>query len=361
MSRSRRLVLSSPIAVLLSFVVAGTALGLTWSPRVPVGDFLGGLARIGPSSAVATYFASNSTSYSVFARRSTTSGASWDPAQTLSTNGTNPAVAALDPYIDVVWEQNKRIRYVRSINSGASFGSSSAVSPKGGLAGNPSVARGPNGLVAIAWQDENTNIDKVIVSTDGGTNFGPIANFATTYQGSTTAVAAGDGVVYLGYQSDYSVISVTRSTNGGIAWATPTNASTNAQGYYGELSIVASSTHAYLAYDDINTASSSWGTVRYRRSVDSGATWSTERQLSPTSYKTDHPQIDLYNGVLRAVYGRKTGVGAATYFQKSTDGLNWSAPQLVDSHGDWPFVSDAGNVIVLLQGLDGHAYVRTGS
>jgi hypothetical protein len=33
---------------------------------------------------------------------------------------------------------------------------------------------------------------------------------------------------------------------------------------------------------------------------------------------------------------------------------------LVDSQGDWPFVTDAGNVIVLFQG-NGHAYVRTGS
>ena len=93
MSRSRRLVLSSPIAALLSFVVAGTALGLTWSPRTALstgGGFPEGIARLNATSVVATYWQNDLSRRDIDVRRSTTSGTSWEAPKTLSTDGTNP-------------------------------------------------------------------------------------------------------------------------------------------------------------------------------------------------------------------------------------------------------------------------------
>jgi hypothetical protein len=366
MPRMRRVVSSAPVGVVLSLAVAGTALGLSWSGRIPLtssgNGFGDGIDQLDASSAVMSFVEWNGDGYNVGVRRSTTSGTSWDSPQILSTNGFDSDVAALSPYVDVVFEQNNRVRYVRSVNDGASYGPPMALSPKSrAFPINLSVARGPGGLVVVAWQNGNTNVVKVRVSTDNGVSFGSTTNFATNIQDEGTAVAAGNGVVYLAYKTEFDTLMVTRSTNGGVNWDPPVTATTSAYSVVDEFSLAAAGDHVYLAYSNINTAHPAWGTVRYRRSLDSGQTWSNERQLSPAAWKTEHPQIDLRNGVLRAVYGRRTSSGISIYFQKSNDGLNWGGAQLVDPNAHDPFVTYAGKVIVLFEVGTGNAYVRTGS
>jgi len=361
MSVQRRVFISAPVGVALAIIIAGTALGLTWSPRFPVGEFVGGLSRMGPNSAVSTDYGPNGTSYSVGVWRSTNGGASWTDGLTLSGDGIEPAISALDQYVDVVWLENNRVRYARSVNSGISYLPSVALSPKSNVALNESVARGPNGLVVVAWQNDNTNAIKAVVSTDFGASFGPIASFPVSVPDVNTAVAAGSGVVYLAYPSDYQTLMVARSTNGGVSWALPATVTTQLENPLShQFALSASADHVYVAYNDVNPTFPKWGTVRYRRSIDSGATWSAPAQISPASYKAYHPSIDLYKGVIRAVYGRKNGPSLWIEFQKSTDGVNWSAPQLVDANGIQPFVTDAGHVIVLFED-SGHSYVRHGT
>lgn len=359
MSRSRRLVLSGPVGVAFALIVAGTALGVTWNQRFPVGDFVGGLSRMGANSAVSTEYGPNGTSYSVGVWRSTNGGTTWTDGLTLSGDGINPAISALDPYVDVVWLENDQVRYARSVNSGISYLPSVAVSPKSYSAINESVAHGPNGLVVIAWQNDTTNAVKVVVSTDYGAHFGAIKSFPVSVQDVNTAVAVGSGVVYLAYPSNYQNLMVTRSTNGGVSWSSPVTVTTQlTNSLANEFSLSAAADHVYIAYSDVNPTYPNWGIVRYRRSIDSGATWSAPAPISPASYKAFHPSIDLYKGVLRAVYVRKNGPSFWIEFQKSTDGVNWSAPQIVDARGIEPFVTDAGHVIVLFED-NGQSYIRS--
>jgi hypothetical protein len=343
--------------------VASTALGLTWSPRTALstgGGLPQGIARLNSTSVVATYWQNDVSRHDIDVRRSTTEGTSWEAPKTLSTDGNEAAIAALDPFVDVVWTQTDRIRYARSIDSGVTYGSSTAISPKGSNAQNPSVARGPGGIVVIAWQNSNTEAIKVRVSTDDGANFGITTSFATTANNQGTAVAAGQGVVYLAYKSAYGVLKVTRSTNDGATWDTPATVTVEATTLLDEFSLTAAANHVYLLYADVNTSVGVGGTIRYRRSLDSGATWRSARQISASDWKTAQPAADLYNGVLYLVYQRHVPAKWRVYFQKSTDGLHWTTPEVVDLNGVTPEVAYAGTVVVLFGGGK-DVQVRTGS
>jgi len=371
MSRLHRAALSTPIALLLALAVAHVAFALTWSARHSLtssgSGAVGGIAHLDGSSAVISYLDRTSdTTFTVDVRRTTTNGTTWNSPQTLATDGDDSDVAAMAPFVDVIWTQHGRVRYARSSNSGVSFGTSVALSPKGGEAINIDVARGSgglggNGVVIVAWQNGKTEAVNVRVSNDGGSTFGSASSFASNFPPEGTSVAAGDGVVYLAYHTTEKTIKVRRSTDAGQTWSAPVTITSNADEVFDDFSITAIADHAYIAYSDLNPAQPSWGTIRYRRTTNSGASWAAERQLSPASWKAGRPQAELNDGVLRVVYEKNVATGTSVEYQKSSDGLHWSSPQLVDSDGAFPCVTYAGNVIVPFDGGDTDVYVRTGS
>ena len=363
---SRRSALAVPGAILLSLLIASQTLAAhTWSARIALttsgGGFPFGVIGLNSTTAVAAYVEWNGSGYDVNVKRSTTSGSSWTGPITLSTDGYFPAISGMDPFVDVAWEQNGVVRYARSIDGGVSYLPSIALS-------NPafpldvSVARGAGGLVVVAWQNGNSNAIRARVSTDGGVSFGPTAAFTSNIQSQGTSVAAGDGVVYVAYKTRYYRLVVRRSLDGGATWSAPFVATSDAYGVHGNFSITAVDDHAYLAFTD-DHPSNAWGTVRYRRTLDSGANWSSERNLAPSTWKTESPDIELQGGGLRAAFNRRGSGGSccSIYYRQSTNGLTWATSEFVDSSGFDPSLTKAGNVIVLFQVGTGDAVVRTGS
>lgn len=361
-ARWRRSAWAVPGAVLLSLALAGQALAFAWSAPIPLtssGSGFGfGIAAVNNTTAVAVYVEWNGSWYDIKVKRSTTSGSSWSGPITLSTDGYSPDVAALDPFVDVVWESNGRVRYARSVNGGVSYSPSIPLSPSGKFPINLSVARGPTGLVIVAWQNGNTNNILTRVSTDGGVTFGAADVFASNIQDMGTSVAAGEGVVYLAYKTEYWELVVRYSNDGGVSWTSPSQMTANGYGVVDQFDITAQGTHAYLAYTVRNKYYPAWGSVKYRRSLNSGASWSAQRVLSPPRWKTWFPEITLQDGVVRAAYGRRV---SGIYYQQSTDGLNWSMAEQVASDAHDPYVTKTNNVIVLYEVGTGDAYVKTGS
>jgi hypothetical protein len=126
--------------------------------------------------------------------------------------------------VDVVWALNDRIRYARSGNSAESFAAVVALSPTGLKVADPSVGRGPNGLVVVAWLQVTRTpcCDapwKVVarVSKDGGSTFGPVKVLGRGWQ---VVAAAGKGVAYVAIDAlmDGETLVVRRTTDGGMTW-----------------------------------------------------------------------------------------------------------------------------------------------
>ncbi len=361
--RISRVGLSVPIAVLLSLLIASQALaGHLWGTGFPLSSsgagFGKGIVGLNSTTAVATYVEWNGTSYDVNVRRSTDGGDSFDAPLTLSTNGYPAAIAGLDPFVDVVWSQNGRVKYARSVNGAVSFSPSMRLSTNG-FAINLSVARGPGGLVIVAWQNGNTNVVKTRVSTDGGVTFGAATIFPTSVQDMGTSVAAGTGVVYLAYKLTTGQLRARTSIDGGVTWSTEFIVTDDGYGVDDQFDFTADGTTAYLAYTVNNVYQPGFGAVRYRRTTDSGLNWSGERNLAPPKQQTEFPEILVQGSVVRAVYARRFNTYHVVYHQ-SVDGVNWKAPEPLNTGHD-PYVAYAGKIDVMYEVGTGDSYVRTGT
>jgi hypothetical protein len=360
--RIARLAVSVPVAPLLSLLIATQVLAHTWSAPIPLtfaGEGFGkGVLGLNSTTAVAVYVEWNGSWYDVKVKRSTNSGDSWSAPKTLSTNGYPADIAGLDPFVDVVWIQNGRVKYARSINGGVTYGPSMRIS-QGGFPLHAVVARGPGGLVIVAWDNGNTNAIKVRVSTDGGVTFGPPTVYATSQQDMGVSVAAGDGVVYLAYKLTTAKLRVRRSTDGGVTWSGASTVTNDGYGVVDQFDLTAQDDHAYIAYTIHNPTHPAWGAVRYRRTLNSGASWSGEMNLAPQSQKTEFPEVTLQDGVLRAVYSRR-GATYGSWYRQSSNGTSWSTPEFVSAGND-PYVAYAGQIIVLYVDGTANTNVRTGT
>jgi hypothetical protein len=364
------------IAAFLSLLLASQTVAAAWSQPIALTSSgkaaAGDLVTLGSSQVIAAY----QNKGRIVVRRSTNSGVTWLSPVRLADNvdADHPAIAGKGTKVDVVWAKNDRVRYARSTNSGASFGTPVALSPKNRLVQGPTVARGPNGLVVVAWMqvtrlsdiggDAPWNIH-ARVSTNGGASFRPARILG---QGWQVVAAAGNGVAYVAFDglrdrivdngmvSD-PVIHVWRTLDGGASWKAPAHlrVETTLRGMWG-ISITAAGKHAYLAYTDTiddDGATPLW--IRYRRTTDKGKTWSAARDVtSPTGHDTFDPQISLKGGVVRAIYARGPWFAQTVYYAQSGNGLNWTSAAKVSPRVDEhpAGVGHATRIIVLYTGFD---------
>lgn len=317
---------SATAAVLLSMLIAGQSAAATWAAPIQLtasGEAFvaGGLVGL-PASSVVVAAYHNKTN--VVVRRSLDSGATWLAPVRLSRSGGEPAIAGRGQSVDVVWRQNTTsaqvIRYARSTDGGATFSSPLSLSSGTGSAWWPSVARGRDGLVAVAWYDNSDIYDakiRVRVSTNGGTSFGPPTTIVRAPDANVT-VAAGRGVVYALYSTWNGPLRVKRSFDGGHSWSSAKTVSEQGFG-----SITAAGSTAYVAYN-------SGGKLVYRRTTNKGDTWSSEANLSAKG--GFGAKLSLKGGVVRAIFLRyvdEEHEQRAIFYRQSKDGVNWTKAQRV--------------------------------
>jgi hypothetical protein len=364
----RRRIATLPVAFGLSLVLAGQSLAATWSGPIQLTTsgiaFAEGVATVGSSTVLAVYSEHSPEmpdfpfEYAVRLRRSVDSGATWAPHIELASKGFEPDIAARGSKVDVVWTTGGRVRYARSQNGGQAFGSTIALSPTGlPFAVNPSVARGPNGLVAVAWENLNTQVAKVRVSTNGGASFGPMTNVASVAYDLGVKVAVGDGAIHVGFAADFDELQVISSTDEGVSWSLPSTITNDLYGIHDDFDLVAAGDLVYVAFTTESPAGDP--RVKLRGSTDSGANWTAETRLSPAGWNAWEPDLSLTGGVLRAVFTRLSP--QRVFYRESADGISWTAAEKVARPGYEASVGFATDIIVLYRIGTGDVFARTGS
>jgi hypothetical protein len=303
------------------------------------------VVRTGPSHAVAIWVASGA-SREVIMRRTADGGETWTTPVSLASNtGLYPSLSASGARVDVAYVgfttcpgggDASRAFYRRSLDGGATWQPPRALSSACSRVEDLDVARHPSGQVTVVWTHTYSGRILARTSTDGGLTFGPTRFVAQTDNGDRDSVpgsryiytgdpqlAIGWGVTYLAYSADNDILAVSRSSDGGMTWSEGRRLSRSAS--TGRYSIVATGHAAIIGYT--NRASGRAQAV-YRRTTDSGATWSSTRVLTTGASGTfsKSPQFAYHAGTLAAIV--KAGMPGASpiWHRQSTDfGMTWSA------------------------------------
>jgi hypothetical protein len=335
---ARRLGASTLAALGLTLVIASSAIAASWSAPDRLSSsgwvFQADVATMGASNAVAVYVESDGTEGSdeLWLRRTTDGGVTWGVPLLVAAHGHSPAVAAEGMNVDVVWNgPNGRVRYARSTDGGQTFGAARFLSPLGRFAWRPAVARGPDGTVAVMYEDVQNGNVAVRVSTDSGASFAAADILSGSGGEMGLAVAIGDGVIYAAYSVGYERLRLKRSLNNGMSWSDAARITNNL--WDDGFSLTAEGAHAYIAYTGPNDFPN-FSQVRYRRTLDGGAHWSSTMPLASRDWTTSDPDLGLAGGVLHAVFALCAAdidycAGYWAIYRRSTDGVTWGKPRAV--------------------------------
>jgi len=181
------------------------------------------------------------------------------------------------------------------------------------------------------WQDPAADSDAdvlVRVSTDGGSTFtdGPTTSAAS-------AIAVGDGVIYVLFVAEDGTVSLTRSVDEGRSWGAPAIVAADGTDDYG-VSITAEGDEAYAAFR-VSRGSNHW--IQVVRTTDRGATWSSPLDVTLAAGWSYGHVISLQAGTARLAYSYclladcEATEGVA--YRESIDGAPWSSPELVAGTG----------------------------
>ena len=323
---------------LLLLLVAQPVLAVTWGPAIrlsSMSNYQPRIFRTGPTSALTVYQRGSF----AYARRSVDSGKTWSaPVQIASAIRLNFSAAASGSKVDIAYVRQvktssgttNRLYYRRSLDGGATWKASKAMTSSTSNIIDQAVARHASGRVSITWTGYSTGRLYLRTSSDGGATFGSaqyIAKTANWEPGehpmyySQPSIAIGTGVTYVAYLSDTNTMSVRRTKDNGLTWSSPTKISTSTDAPF---ELVATGSSALLGYT--STAS---GTMQaaYRLTTDKGSTWSSKKALSSSTNGrfSTRPQFALKGGVLAVVFKHGTPGNSPVWYRQSTDfGLTWS-------------------------------------
>ena len=275
----------------------------------------------------------------IYYRRSTNGGISWSAVQRLTyTSGYSaaPAVAvdgSGNPH--VVWQDNTsgnaEIYYKKSTNGGATWTTAKRLTSTSGLSQNPDIAIDGSGNPHVVWQDNTPGNVEVYYkkSADGGATWAANQRLTWTAGGSVFPVigAGPSGRIHLAWQDGSggnSEIYYKRSTNSGASWTANQRLTWNSGESEAPAIGVLSSGNPHIVWRDNSAGNYE---VYYRKSSDAGTTWAAGQRLTWTSGISYAPDLAVGpTSRLSVVWADSTPGNSEVYVKRSANwGTSWAA------------------------------------
>lgn len=283
--------------------------------------------------------------YDIFFRRSTDSGATWQPTVNLSTNpghSYTPQIAVSGSNVYIAWTQSSSdgtltdVFFRGSTDNGATWGPKIKLSNTGTLfifATFDIAAHGSN--VYITWEDDASADVFLRRSVDSGATWKAIRNMSNNAGDSFDPQVAASGsnvhVVWYDNTPGKSEILLARSTDNGATWKAIKNVSNNAGDSAGP-QITVSGSNVYVTWTDWTPGASD---ILFRGSADNGATWQPSVNLSSNPTSSSSPQIAVSGSNVHVVWTQRiTADEFGVLFRGSTNnGGTWGAKIKLSSSG----------------------------
>ena len=169
-------------------------------------------------------------------------------------------------------------------------------------------------LFSVAAYADTWTTNKQITNTLGDSKYPAIA-----VDGSNIYVAWQDNTPDLLNEEIY----FKRSVDGGVNWITNKRLTNNAGGNYDSQypAIAVDGSNIYVVWED-NTSGNE--EIYFRRSVDGGVTWKTKKRLTNNAGYSQYPAIAVNGSNIYVVWTDSTPGNYEIYFRRSVDGgVTW--------------------------------------
>jgi len=206
-----------------------------------------------------------------------------------------------------------------------------------GASYSPRAAVDSSGNLHVVWSDSTPGNAEIYCkkSTDAG------ATWSTNKRLTSTAASSSDPAIVVGSSDNLHVVWVDKtpgnfeiyykkSMDAGATWSTNKRLTSTAGTSASPAIVAGSSGKLHVVWQD-NTPGNY--EIYYKKSTDEGATWSTNKRLTYNSGGSRFPTIGVdSSGTLHVVWQDDTPGNFEIYYKKSTDGgISWAANKRLTS------------------------------
>jgi hypothetical protein len=348
---------------------------LTWNDSVSYTCGARPCLAVSPSGVMHLVWCDNRDgNYEIYYKRSTDQGRSWDSVDTRLTfysgESVTPTVSVSGAVVHVAWWDGRtgdyEIYYKQSSNGGDTWSSDIRLTYASGFSRFVSQAT-MGSMVNLVWEDSRTGNFEIFYkrSSDGGSSWSPDTQLTyNTRSSNSPAIAVQGDTVHIVWFDDRDKIGFPEiyykcSTDAGISWSSDIRLT-----YDSSASLVptisTSGPFVHVAWSDERDGHFE---VYYKRSSDGGQTWSPDTRLSDLPYASSSSPIYASGNLVHVAWEDERDGNQEIYYKRSPDsGLTWSfdtqlTQDTSSSHHPYLTVSNAVVHVVWNEERDGNPEV----
>jgi hypothetical protein len=293
----------------------------------------------------------------IYYKRSIDGGVNWDLDRRLTCDTTpsgSPSVAVSGMDVHVAWEDWRddywgEIYYKRSIDGGATWCPDTRLSYGRDRSWHSCIAvAGPN--VHVVWLDQRDLYHQIYYtrSTDEGVTWEPENRLTNTNSSNylKPSIAVSGSKVHVVW--DDTKLFYKRSTDGGATWG-PDTAIVNGPSFSAQPSIALSGANVHVTWWDYRDRNVE---MYYKKSTDEGLTWGSDIRLTNDTASSESPSIASSGSNVHLVWFDQRDGNYELYYKRSTDsGTTWSLDTRLTNDSAYsrnPSVVVSGPVVHLL-------------
>lgn len=294
----------------------------------------------------------------------TAGAATWSSLIQVSWSSTHyryPKIAVdASKIIHIVWEDfsdhDEEIKYKNSIDGGSSWSTTTRLTWNDNDSNDPDIAVDSNDYIHVVWSDESYGNEEILYkkSTDTGTTWTAVSRLTWNSGDSSQPAVAIDSndnihVVWIDQSFGPREVLYKKSTDSGSTWSA-VNRLTWSSGYSYSPDVTVDSNNRVCVVWDEGSLSTAYQ-IYFKRSPDAGSTWLSRTPITWDFTDSKRPAIAV-NGAkfLFLVWNDSLFGNNEIHFKKSSDhGLSWSpVARITFTTGEsgYPRIAaDANNII----------------